>query len=152
MKELVGEISDQQASQHLQYYLQHFKNNWRPFDDVIPCLERLHGYRLGIITNGDLNQQKQKLERMGISDHFEVVIASGDVGFSKPNIRIFELAAEISGHPLHDITYIGDDFATDIIPCEELNIKGIWLNRRSERSEWPTELTITTLYEIGNVL
>ncbi|WP_054024393.1 HAD family hydrolase [Bacillus sp. FJAT-28004] len=148
IKELMGELQDSEAVGHFQYYLKSFENNWKPYEDVIPCLQKLKGYRLGIITNGDLNQQRQKLERMGISDHFEVLIASGDVGFSKPNTRIFKIASEIAGKHLHEITYIGDDFSSDIAPCEKLNMRGIWLNRRNERLERPVERTITTLNEL----
>ena len=148
VKELVGELQDSEAAEHFQFYLKSFENNWRPFEDVIPCLQNLKGNRLGVITNGDLNQQRRKLERMGISDHFEVLIASGNVGFSKPNTKIFEIASEITGTPLHEITYIGDDFVTDIVPCEKLNMRGIWLNRRFECPEKLVERMITSLNEI----
>lgn len=154
VKEVVGElqVQDNEATEHFQFYLKNFENNWRLFEDVIPCLQKLKSNRLGIITNGDLNQQNQKLERMGISDHFEVLIASRDVGFSKPNIRIFEIASEITGKDLHEITYIGDDFATDIAPCEKLNLRGIWLNRRNECLETPVKRMITTLNELNGLL
>ncbi|MBD2869063.1 HAD family hydrolase [Paenibacillus arenilitoris] len=145
MKELIGELQDCEAAEYFQFYLKSFEYNWRPYEDVIPCLQSLKGNRLGIITNGDLNQQKQKLERMGILEYFEVVIASGDVGVSKPNTRIFEVASEMTGQHLHAITYIGDDFSTDIAPCEKLNMRGIWLNRQNERLERPVQRMITTL-------
>lgn len=61
---------------------------------------------------------------------------------------IFEIASEIAGKHLHEITYIGDDFSSDIAPCEKLNMRGIWLNRRNERLERPVERTITTLNEL----
>src|SRR5690554_6757584 len=131
MKELLGEIQDREAGEYFHSFLTSFENNWKPFEDVIPCLQNLKDKRLGTITNGDLIQQKLKLERMGISDHFEVIIASGDVGYSKPNRIIFEIAAEITGKNLHEIVYIGDDYTTDIEPCEMLNMRGIWLNRKN---------------------
>ncbi|MGM0884571.1 MAG: HAD family hydrolase [Bacillota bacterium] len=79
---------------------------------------------------------------MGILD------CSGDVGVSKPNTKIFEIACEISGKHPYEITYIGDDFKTDIVPSETLNMRGIWLNRRNERPEKPVERMIMTLNEI----
>ncbi|GAX88594.1 hypothetical protein EFBL_0206 [Effusibacillus lacus] len=80
----------------------------------------MNGHRLGVITNGDLNQQKLKLERMGVLDYFEVVVASGDVGFSKPDTRMFEIACEMTGTHWCEMIYVGDDLATDIVPCEAL--------------------------------
>ncbi|WP_239632008.1 HAD hydrolase-like protein [Paenibacillus sp. H1-7] len=62
---------------------------------MIPYLERSEGERLGVITNGDLSEQRLKLERMGVLNYFEVIVASGDIGFSNSgclrmdrNIRI----------------------------------------------------------------
>ena len=42
--------------------------NWKSIEDVKPCLEMLSKYRLGIVSNGDLVQQKSKLEKLGFLD------------------------------------------------------------------------------------
>jgi putative hydrolase of the HAD superfamily len=146
VKELLnGDLQDNDAADYFRFYLMNFESNWRPFDDVTPCLQKLDGNRLGVITNGDLHQQRLKLERMGVLDYFEVVVASGDVGFSKPDRRIFEIACEMTGTHLHEVMYIGDDLVTDIVPCEALKIKGIWINRRNESPTIPINRMITTL-------
>jgi putative hydrolase of the HAD superfamily len=153
VKELFnGEIKDHEAAELFQVYVENFERNWRPFDDVIPCLEKLDGHRLGVITNGELNQQKLKLERIGILDYFEVVVASGDVGFAKPDPRIFEIACEMTGTDLNEMMYIGDDVATDIVPCEACKITCIWINRRKERPARPVTHMITSLKELYKYL
>ncbi|WJH35416.1 HAD family hydrolase [Paenibacillus sp. CC-CFT747] len=148
IKELSEGLKEEAAAEYFQWYVRSFESHWKPFDDVIPCLEALKGNRLGIITNGDRTQQRQKLERMGIADYFEVVVASEEVGSSKPHPRIFERAAELAGLCLHELTYIGDDFATDIEPCEALSIRGIWLKREKKEEERSFPRTITTLHEL----
>jgi len=45
------------------------------------------------VTNGDGAQQRAKLQNLGLVDRFNVFLASGDVGFPKPDKRIFETAA-----------------------------------------------------------
>lgn len=71
MKELVkGEISDKEASAIFDTYIHHFEQHWKPYDDVLPCLQKLSGYRLGVITNGDSSQQRMKLERNGVEGLF----------------------------------------------------------------------------------
>ncbi|MFE5321264.1 HAD family hydrolase [Paenibacillus sp. NPDC056579] len=94
------------------------QSHWKPFEDVIPYLERSEGERLGVITNGDLSEQRLKLERMGVLNYFEVIVASGDIGFSKTDKRIFQAACEWTGTSVSEMIYVGDDPATDIISCE----------------------------------
>ncbi|WNQ10683.1 HAD-IA family hydrolase [Paenibacillus aurantius] len=108
----------------------------------------MKGNRLGVITNGDRTQQRQKLDRMGIADYFEIVVASGDVGYSKPHPRIFEGAAELAGRKLKELTYIGDDYDSDIEPCEALKIRGVWLNRGKEGKDKSFPRMISTLHEL----
>ncbi len=126
--------------------------HWQPYEDVVPCLQNLSGRRLGVITNGDAKQQRLKLERMGLTDYFDIVIASGDIGYSKPNEAIFHSACEHAGTILSEVIYVGDDVHTDIVPCEALGIKGIWLNRRDEVPAAPVKHTITTLKELFEYL
>lgn len=125
-------LSDAQAKRKFNEYLLDYENSWKPFKDVIPCLESLHNYRLGIISNGDLEQQLLKLEKMGIKDYFEIVITAGDVGIAKPNAPIFRIACERAKVYPQNCYYIGDDLNTDIISCNKINMKGIWINRNGE--------------------
>jgi putative hydrolase of the HAD superfamily len=139
MKELfasVGiELSDREAEKNFQTYLFNYESNWKPFQDVIPCLEELKDYSLGIISNGEYKQQILKLEAMGIIKYFEVIITSSEVGIAKPNIEIFKIACERAKTSPQECYYIGDDLKTDILPCEEVGIKGIWLNRKKQNQE-----------------
>ncbi|GAA4829693.1 HAD family hydrolase [Paenibacillus vulneris] len=146
MKELVkGEISDKEASSFFDTYIHHFEQHWKPYDDVLPCLQKLSGYKLGVITNGDSRQQRMKLERMGLKDYFDVVVASGDIGVSKPDAAIFTYACQFAGEDVMKATYVGDDVRTDIVPCEKLGIYGIWLNRKNESPVVPVQREIRSL-------
>jgi putative hydrolase of the HAD superfamily len=49
-------LSDDTAENVFNNYLKIYENNWKAFSDVIPCLKQLYGYKLGIISNGDLEQ------------------------------------------------------------------------------------------------
>ena len=126
-------ITDQDAIIKFKTYLRHYENNWKPFSDVIPCLEQLSGkYEIGIISNGDLEQQSLKLEKMEITQYFTNIITAGELGISKPNTKIFSIACDRVNKKPQECYYIGDDFNTDILPCEEVGVNGIWLNRKHE--------------------
>ncbi len=50
---------------------------------------------LGVITNGDEDQQKEKLSAVGIAGAFEVVVCSRAVGMAKLDPRLFAHAAHL---------------------------------------------------------
>ncbi|MET0714691.1 MAG: HAD family hydrolase [Mycetocola sp.] len=149
-------------------YFESYRDAWELFDDALPCLDRLSdaGIRVGVITNGEADYQQVKLERTGLSDRFEHVIASGAVGFAKPDPRIFEHACALFGIDPADALYVGDRLLTDAVGAASAGLTGIWLNRfgadvvvggigHGETSEDPAELakaagvrTITTLDEL----
>ena len=139
-------LPNEQADLEFREYLEVYERNWRLFQDVIPCLESLKKeHKLGIISNGDLEQQLYKLERMGIRDFFDIVVTAGDIGVSKPDPRIFAMACEKGGVSPDQAYYIGDDFTTDIIACQDAGMKGIWINRNNSVCEDGNARTVFSL-------
>lgn len=130
-------------------YLKIYQANWTVFSDVIPCLELLKdlGHSLGIISNGHYPQQIQKLKKTGISDYFDVIVTSSEVGEAKPNKRIFIEACQ-QAHAQPEICYyIGDKLETDAIGSKNAGMTGIWLNRKDQTTS-PEIHTIHSLNEI----
>jgi len=145
-------ITETEATALFEFYLASFKANWKPFDDVIPCLEILKENRLGVLTNGDAKQQRQKLEKLGIAKYFEWVITSGDIGFAKPDLRFFEIACKKTNTSPNECLFISDDLEVDILPCQKMNMRGIWLNRKNKPLIHPTVESITALSELKRFL
>ncbi len=145
-------ITKTEATTLFEFYLENFEANWKPFEDVIPCLETLKGNRLGVLTNGDAKQQRQKLEILRIDTYFEWVITSGDIGFAKPDLRFFETACEMTNTPPNKCLFIGDDLEIDILPCQKINMRGIWLNRKNEPQIHHSVNAITKLSELNRFL
>lgn len=135
-------------------YLAKFEDSWHIYDDVLPCLKGLAsaGYRLGIITNGDKAQQRQKLEKTNIVQYFTDIVAGGDYEFSKPDARIFEVACASSGVDYGSMCYVGDDLSKDITPCNVLGIKSILIDRTEREYNNPDLLRIQSLSEINLLL
>lgn len=140
------DINPDSALDYFQIYLNHFEDNWHLFNDVISCLESLKDHRLGIITNGDSVQQRQKLKSLGILDYFQVIVVSGDIGVSKPNPEIFIQACKLAQVQPTECFFIGDSMEADVQACEKINMNGIWLNRK--HSGLKHKRTITSLSEL----
>lgn len=84
--------------------------------------------KVAIITNGTTQRQKAKISKTNLNSCCEKIIISEEVGFSKPDERIFELALnELKVQP-EDALFVGDDLQKDIGGCQNVNINGIWFN------------------------
>ncbi|WP_232331672.1 HAD family hydrolase [Agromyces laixinhei] len=129
------ELDELAAGAWFDRYFERYRESWSLHDDALPALDALAlalpGVRLGIITNGELDFQSAKLERLGIRDRFEHVIASGDVGATKPDAEIFRVAIErfAAATPVGRAVYIGDRFETDAMGAARAGLIGVWLNR-----------------------
>ena len=145
-------MSDSEASRQFKIYRRHFEVNLEPYDDVVPCLERLEGRQLGIITNGDLEEQVFKLGKIIDRNYFDPVIAAGDVGVAKPDPEIFKIACERANVHPGNCVYVGDDVEIDILPCMKAGMSGIWLNRKDEGLTFPDVRMIRSLAELESVL
>ena len=120
------ELTDADADSLFLSYLQDYEDNWRLFPDVMPCLTALEGYGLGIISNGDSEQQKQKLEMMEIDRCFSVVIISGDKGVAKPLPGIFIDACEQVGKSTEQCLHVGDSLEADAKGSSAAGMMGAW--------------------------
>jgi putative hydrolase of the HAD superfamily len=126
-------------------YLGGYESGWVAFADVSSTLDALNGFRLGVITNGDGDQQRAKLHTLGLQEAFEVVICSGDVGYAKPDRRIFTSAATRLALPPERCLYIGDRRDTDALGALEAGMSSLWLNRKGVPAPDGRVRQITTL-------
>jgi putative hydrolase of the HAD superfamily len=103
---------------------------WRVFDDVRPTLLALRqrGIKLGIISNWD-ERLRPLLGKLGLSEFFEAIIISHEVGHLKPAKEIFLAAVRELGFAPGAILHVGDSFAEDVQGAEAAGMKGSWLDR-----------------------
>ncbi|QUG86875.1 HAD-IA family hydrolase [Bacillus nitratireducens] len=85
-------------------------------------------FKIGIITNGSTHRQKAKIINTNLNNYFDTIIISEEVGLSKPDKRIFELALNKLNVQPENTLFVGDDLEKDIAGCQNANIKGVWFN------------------------
>jgi putative hydrolase of the HAD superfamily len=103
------------AAEMATYYRYHSPRKVSLFEGCHELLSYLHGrYEMHIITNGFEEIQHVKLDRGGLGRYFKHIITSEQVGFKKPDSRIFGFAMEQSGADPAESLMIGDDLASDI--------------------------------------
>ena len=85
---------------------------------------------LGLISNGNSDEQREKIRRCALTGYFDPLIISDDLGISKPEPAIFERALTAIGVPAQRAVYIGNSFANDVEGGAAVGLDTIWLNER----------------------
>ncbi|MCW1237948.1 HAD family hydrolase [Bacillus pretiosus] len=142
------DLSFEKSQHRFNQYIELYKNNWTLFEDVLYTLQTLQqrGHSLGIISNGDYEQQIEKLTALNILQYFKYIFTSSEIGISKPDPEIFHRAVLQSNLEMKDCYYIGDRLETDAISSTTAGMHGIWLNRNSSQLKHDVT-TIHSLHE-----
>ncbi|NQU10962.1 HAD family hydrolase, partial [bacterium] len=102
----------------------------RPVLGAPELLELLRrDYRIGVISNNFLAEQDLKLTAIGLRAVIDGLIVSDDVGFTKPDPRIFAVAMTRLGVGPADCLMIGDAWEGDVRGALQAGMRAIWFNR-----------------------
>ncbi len=87
---------------------------WRVIEGAAEVLATLRGQglRLAVLSNSD-SRFRTVLADHGLDTFFEHCFLSGEVGFEKPDIRIFRLAESVLGLAPAQILHVGDSRSAD---------------------------------------
>jgi len=101
------------------------------FPDVLACLAawRGNGIKLGLVTNGDASQQRDKITRHALARYFDVIVIEGEFGAGKPDAAVYLHALETLGARPGDTCMVGDHLDFDIAGAQQLGMQGIWIDR-----------------------
>lgn len=85
-------------------------------------------YKIGIIANQKLGSE-QRLEKLGLLKHIDLVIASAEEGVAKPDLRIFQIALDRAHCKPDEAIMIGDRLDNDITPANKIGMKTVWIKQ-----------------------
>jgi putative hydrolase of the HAD superfamily len=116
------------------------------------CLEYLSKkYLIGILSNGFINVQYNKLFNSGIYKYVQRMIVSDEIGIQKPDKRLFDYALQATGTEVESVVMIGDNPDADIQGAINAGWDAIFFDRK-ERPNVNGALRITDLHELINIL
>lgn len=115
------------------YYYAHIRSCITPDAQAVEILEKLQaqGIKLAIVTNITpelLTHQHKKVAALGIGHLFDAVVYSAELGYHKPDRRIFDHAAGLLGVENKDCLFVGDDPDTDIAGAVAADMQAVWLD------------------------
>ncbi|MFN2141738.1 MAG: YjjG family noncanonical pyrimidine nucleotidase, partial [Candidatus Promineifilaceae bacterium] len=108
-------------------------------------------HKLYLITNGIPEVQYTRLSLSPIAPYFAGITISGEIGYAKPDPRIFDAAFEGMGNPAkNDVLIIGDSLSADIAGGHAYGIDTCWYNpdRQAPTLDIPITYTISSLREM----
>jgi putative hydrolase of the HAD superfamily len=110
--------------------------NYELFPDAVPTIEELRsrGLRLGVISNFE-GWLRNLLDRLEVTELFDVIAISGDLGWEKPDPRIFKWAMEEAAVDAPSSLHVGDSPHFDAGPAHDLGMTGVLLDRHGRWDE-----------------
>jgi len=90
---------------------------------------RLFPDPLGLVTNGDAAQQRDKIERHGLAPFFGAIVIEGEFGAGKPDVIVYREALAQLGAAPDAAWMVGDHLEFDVEAPQSLGLKGVWVDR-----------------------
>jgi HAD superfamily hydrolase (TIGR01549 family) len=111
------------------HWRRHFPSLAVAMDGAVEVLETLQRLRipLGLVTNGTVRSQSQKLDLLGLRAYFQAVAVSEAVGVEKPHAAIFQHALEGLGLPADHAWFVGDHPENDMRGAARVGLRTVWL-------------------------
>jgi HAD superfamily hydrolase (TIGR01549 family) len=122
--------------------------------DLLRAL-RERGVKLGIVTNGLSETHREKIALLQISEYFDAIFLSDEVGMVKPDPLLFAHACRTLGGAPARSAMVGDRYDRDIRGALDAGLYTIWLNLRDESlppGATPPDATVASIVEAGRIL
>jgi HAD superfamily hydrolase (TIGR01549 family) len=109
------------------------------YPDVLPVLNRMSDIPKGLISNGPVDNQRHETVILKIEQYFQSQQYEGELGFGKPDERIFRLVENELGFTGQALVMVGDSPYMDITGAREVGWRTVWLNRNGKT--YPENIT-----------
>ncbi len=116
---------------------------------------KLRGVNMHIITNGVSKIAKSRIEKSGLSGHFNFIAVSEEAGCAKPCTDFFDYVFKGAGiSDKSKVLVVGDSISADIKGAENYELDSVYFNRYDleiPEDATPT-YTINNLYDILKIV
>jgi putative hydrolase of the HAD superfamily len=87
------------------------------------------GYDLGLVTNRiNVERFHELMDQMCLWPHFDLVLAAGEAGASKPDPQIFVAALDRLGASAQESIYVGDNYWADVVGARRAGVTPVLLD------------------------
>ena len=135
-----------------QYWRAHQPKNTVLYPDAMDTIAELRrrGYKIGILTNGEADSQRYKVESTGLLDLVDALTISGETDTRKPDPEISRLTAEKLGLKPEECAFVGDTFLNDIYGAHQAGMTPVWIWPHSKARY--AEVDVIRIYRLKELL
>lgn len=149
------EPDESSAADLAEAFYDHRRKLQRLMPDAREVLTRLAPhYKLGLLTNGAPDLQREKLLASGLEPFFSAVAVSGEHDIGKPKPEIFHRLIAEMGVSADQAVMVGNSLERDIAGAKNAGITSIWIRvaGSEEHADVTPDYTITGLVELPGIL
>jgi putative hydrolase of the HAD superfamily len=101
----------------------------RPYPQVQETLDQLHSYyHMAIVSDAQSAYAVPELRAVGLLQYFNPIIVSGDLGYRKPDPRLFQKALDALRVRPEQALFFGNDLFHDIFGAQQVGMKAIFVS------------------------
>lgn len=100
-------------------------------EDTLAAL-KAKGVKLALLTNGAREKQRAKIQKFKLERFFDVILIEGELGYGKPDPKVYEKALADLALEASQTWMIGDNLEWDVAGPQRMGIYGIWNDYRKE--------------------
>lgn len=94
---------------------------------ALDALDAVSEHRVGLVTNGAREMQRQKLEGAGLDGRFETVVYAGADTPSKPHPEPFRRATAALGVDPERTLHVGNSLSSDVAGAHAAGVRSAWV-------------------------
>jgi putative hydrolase of the HAD superfamily len=149
---LAVEASDAEADAMFDGYVRRYEAGWTVFDDAVPGLRAVRDAGLGVVvlTNGNGDHQRFKLDRLGLADEIDELITGDTLPAGKPDPRAFAHALDRLNTSADDVAMVGDSLENDVRGAQAVGIQAVLIDRNDAHAsaDVPRVRVLTQLLDV----
>ncbi|RMF48032.1 MAG: HAD family hydrolase [Anaerolineae bacterium] len=110
------------------------------YPGVLDTLETLRqaGYLVGVLTNRP-STVDDYLHEIGVAEHCDLILAAGQIGYWKPDRRIFQAAVQVLGIPASQVLYVGDNYYADVVGARQAGLTPVLVDPEAIFAHMPCQ-------------
>ncbi len=125
-------LTDEAAMRFAEQFHAYRESQIQLFEGAHETLDALRdqGVRLALVTNGQGDVQRPKIERFDLVRRFDHIQIEGEYGFGKPEERAYRHALERLDVEAHEAWMVGDNLEWEVVAPQRLGVHAVWFDPR----------------------
>lgn len=115
------------------------------------ALDAVDDRPVGLVTNGSRENQRQKLETLGIEDAFDAIVYAGDGLPAKPATEPFESILADLDVAAGATVNVGNSLGSDVVGANEAGVRSVWVPTAVDHEESATVEPTHTLDSLAKL-